>query len=170
MAGTPVTFENLRRRFTRYILAIANRELSPEMRRRVSGSDVAQNVWLRISQKLGTARGTSVTSLQGWVAAITRNEVLGQERVARISRSFGAGELPPALMAAEQPALGDFEGALDEAYKRLDEDQRRLLNLRHCDGKTFSEIGSILGISESTAGRMVRDAERRLRELVESRR
>ncbi|MEX2230510.1 MAG: sigma-70 family RNA polymerase sigma factor, partial [Dehalococcoidia bacterium] len=132
--------------------------------------DVAQEVWITVSERLPQLRQPH--SFRAWLARIARNRSLGWLR----SRHAGAGtnatrtlaELPaPATDQPDAPLVAaEHLSQLWEALGRLSVSDRRALLLRVSEQRPYDEIGRMLGISRAAAEVRVSRARGRLRSLV----
>ncbi len=104
-------------------------------------------------------RGSSAEEEQGWLYSIARSELSHFWRDGRVERialaRLGVG-VPalsdPEIERIEQLAgISDLVPALQDAMASLPEDQRRAVELRVVEEHGYSEVASILGVSEQTA-------------------
>jgi RNA polymerase sigma-70 factor (ECF subfamily) len=104
-------------------------------------------------------RGTSAEEEQGWLYSIARSELSHYWRDGRVERialaRLGVG-VPalsdPEIERIEQLAgITDLVPALQDAMASLPEDQRRAVELRVVEEHGYSEVATILGVSEQTA-------------------
>lgn len=122
------------------------------------GADVAQTVWLRLVQNLGTVRKPE--ALPGWIATTTRNEclrvVVGRKRLTTYDPQVGP---PPGYVTEDVPEPGeDLERverheALLAAFADLPDRDRELLLLLISDPPIkYAEISERMGISIGSIG------------------
>jgi len=146
-----------------YLLLVANQELDPELRAKVNPSDVVQETFLEAQRAFNNFRGTTEGELLAWLRRILRNNL------ANVTRHFAAerrqvrrevsldcpesgGAKPPDQAAKlPSPSSGLVEReeaeALQAAFRRLPEDYRRVIEMRHVQGRSFAEVGAALGRS-----------------------
>jgi RNA polymerase sigma-70 factor (ECF subfamily) len=104
-------------------------------------------------------RGSTAEEEQGWLYSIARSELSHYWRDGRVERialaRLGVG-VPalsdPEIERIEQLAgITDLVPALQDAMASLPEDQRRAVELRVVEEHGYSEVATILGVSEQTA-------------------
>ena len=122
----------------------------------VDREDVAQNVWLRLVDQLGTLREPA--ALPGWLATTTRRECL---RVVIAARKSGRREIIPEeeLRLAgdtaidEEILLAERNAALGEALAGLLDQCRQLLSMLQADPPySYAEISARLNIPVGSIG------------------
>jgi RNA polymerase sigma-70 factor (ECF subfamily) len=104
-------------------------------------------------------RGSTAEEEQGWLYSIARSELShfwrdGKvERIALARLGVGVPALSdPEIERIEQLAgINDLVPALHDAMASLPEDQRRAVELRVVEEHGYSEVATILGVSEQTA-------------------
>jgi RNA polymerase sigma-70 factor (ECF subfamily) len=65
-------------------------------------------------------------------------------------------------------AANEQEAALQRALERLPEDYRRVIALRHQEGRSFEEIGPLLGRTPAAARKLWSRAVERLQQELET--
>ncbi len=132
--------------------------------------DIAQQVWTRVWERLGTLREPS--RLRSWLYTIARNTALD---VSIAGRQLAARE--GSLEAAPQPATnrgvpdqtaasGEVRRMLLQAVQSLPATYREPFVLRHLEEWSYAEIADVLGLTvENVETRLVR-ARRMLRETL----
>lgn len=110
---------------------------------------VLQQVYVELLREDGktlrTFRGTS--DLEGWVSIIAMRTAIHLMR-----RRAPEGPLPEILPPAPTPAPGEgaeraeFLGRLDAAFRKLTEDERRLLRMAYFEERSYKEIAAALGM------------------------
>ena len=104
-------------------------------------------------------RGSAAEEEQGWLFSIARSELSHFWRDGRVERialaRLGVG-IPalsdPEIERIEQLAgINELVPALQVAMASLPEDQRRAVELRVVEEHGYSEVATILGVSEQTA-------------------
>jgi len=104
-------------------------------------------------------RGSTAEEEQGWLYSIARSELSHFWRDGRVERialarlGVGVSALSdPEIERIEQLAgINDLVPALHDAMASLPEDQRRAVELRVVEEHGYSEVATILGVSEQTA-------------------
>lgn len=130
--------------------------------RRVGGDahaadDVTQQVFVALARKAAALRGHA--TLAGWLYTAThhatadwvRREQRRKQREITAS-SMHPSDSPAAPSAAEAERLRPL---LDDALVTLKADEREAIVLRFFSGRTFSEIGATLALSEEAARKRV---------------
>ena len=159
-AGDDEAWEELVRRFSRYVLAIAQQayRLSP-----ADAEDVFQDVFARIYDRLDTLRDPD--ALRPWIAQLTRRECLDHLRSA--SRQTPVEDVPE---EAEE-MLDQIEEAFDvhHALETLSEDCREVIDRFFCQDQSYRSIGEDLGLPSGTIASRISRCLGRLREQLEGR-
>lgn len=134
--------------------------------------DIAQEVWLRVWQRLGTLDNPK--RLRPWLYAIARNAALDarfadrrrQTLVSRLDGQAGTsadGQVGPAGVASGK----ELRAAVLQAVQALPALYREPFVLRHLEDWSYAEIGETLSLSvETVETRLVR-ARRLLREMLQ---
>ena len=172
--GDRRALEEFYRRYSPALERLAARNISPGMRRRFSAESVVQSVcrtFMRRAQD-GTFEVTGGDALWRLLCVISLNKVRERVRFHRRERRTTERERPLSV-AADLPArsgAGPLEHAvfrdhLDHVVASLDDEERRVLELRLLD-HTQVEIAEQLGCSERTVRRMLGRLETRLHELL----
>ncbi|MEN9402094.1 MAG: hypothetical protein RL091_797 [Verrucomicrobiota bacterium] len=129
--------------------------------RRVGGDahaadDVAQQVFVALARKAPSLLGHA--TLAGWLYITTHHATASwvrgeQRRKQREATSFSMQPTEnPADLSAESERLRPL---LDDALVALKPDEREAIVLRFFSGRSFSEIGSALAVSEEAARKRV---------------
>ncbi|MBX9790996.1 MAG: sigma-70 family RNA polymerase sigma factor [Pirellulales bacterium] len=148
-----------------YLRLAAARELSTELRAKLSPSDIVQDTLTAAQQSLGQFRGTSDEELHGWLRRILHNQVTQAHRrflaadkrdVRREQRLDGGPGLggngdarleqhatPWRKLVADERAV-----ALQALLASLPDDYRRVVRARAFERRSFAEIAAELGRSE----------------------
>ena len=78
-----------------YMLLIATREVQPDLRAKVSPSDLVQETCVQAQQHFGRFRGTTKQELVAWLRGILHNRVKKAERKFRAAAKRNVGrEIP----------------------------------------------------------------------------
>lgn len=161
-----------------YLLQISFEELDSDLRPKESPSDLVQKSFLEASQGFADFQGSSPEGLKGWLRQILLNNVrdarehyntdkrqLGRE-VGELSEKFTAGfpdeVTPPSQVAIRNEQAQELEAGL----AKLDDNARRLIVLRHQEGRSFTEIADALNITEHAARKRWARAVEELRRLT----
>lgn len=123
--------------------------------------EVSQSVFLDLART--AARLKPDTILAAWLYRVTHRTAVDQVR--RESRRQAREKAATELSAMNQ-TLDDWiriEPLLDEGMQELDEGDRTAILLRYFEGRSFREVGAVLGISDDAAQKRVSRAIDRLR-------
>jgi RNA polymerase sigma-70 factor (ECF subfamily) len=160
-SGEAAAFDELMRRYKHPVVNFVFRMLGNA----ADADDVAQDVFVRVHQKLNTYR--PATKFSTWLFALARNAAIdhlrwrarhpveSMESAPEISASSGTVE---AVDAREIGALISAEVA------KLPEDQRTALVLSEYQGMSHAEIGAIMRCSEKSVESRLYRARQTLRE------
>jgi RNA polymerase sigma-70 factor (ECF subfamily) len=132
--------------------------------------NVLQQVYVELLKDgrrvLRTFRGTS--DLEGWVAIISMRTAIHLAR-----RRGPESALPELLPPAATPAPGEradrteFLDKLDAAFRKLSEEERRLLRLAFFEEKSYKEIADSLGMPLNSVSPTLIRAKEKLKKLIE---
>ena len=161
-AGDDDAWEELVRRFSRYVLAIAQQayRLSP-----ADAEDVFQDVFTRTYERLGDLRNDD--ALRPWLAQLTRRLCIDRIRAgAREAADAEAIELEGAEDTLEQlnEAL-----AVQEALAAMPEACREILDRFFRRDESYAVIGAALGLPSGTIASRISRCLGKLRSQLEGR-
>jgi RNA polymerase sigma-70 factor (ECF subfamily) len=183
--------EALRQLFSRYrdrLKRIVHLRLSRRLSGRVDDSDVVQEAFLEISQKLPEYAQAPQLPLFLWLRHMTglkltevhRRHLGTQLRDADREVSLHRGGLPEAdsaslaaqllgkLTTPSQAAIkAEQRIYVQEALNSMDPIDREVLALKHFEQLSTSEIAQVLGLSKAGAGSRYLRAIKRLRDILE---
>ncbi len=140
--------------------------------RRVGGDahaadDVTQQVFVALARKASALRGHA--TLAGWLYTATHHATA--DWVRREQRRKQREIIASSMHSSESPA--DFSAdaerlrpLLDDALVTLKSDEREVIVLRFFSGRTFSEIGTTLAVSEEAARKRVDRALEKLHAVM----
>jgi RNA polymerase sigma-70 factor (ECF subfamily) len=163
-----------------YLLLIANRELSPELRQIVGASDLVQESLIEAQQSLGNFAGKSEEQFLAWLRRILVNNVTDAARCYRqaMTRTLSLQGQPvseigqvvdPQPTPAAALLAADRVEQLQVAIGRLPDEDRRVIQLRNFELLSFAEIAGRMGKTAGTVCRTwYRAIERLRRELEDS--
>ena len=162
----PVAWEQLFHHAWPFVVALSHRSL-PAARRLLDAEDIAQEVFLKFARYWREARPslTGQDALFALLAVITRR--MGADagrwlvRARRDSRRDRSAPLRDLIDRTDDQAEIDLRDLLDRVCGALDDDERRVLNLR-LQGYELAEIAEQIGVSPRTIERRMQ----RLRELA----
>jgi len=111
------------------------------------------------------------SNARGWLVTILHNRFIDQcrrRKAAPVVRSLEPEANVPAPPAAEAPRWAAITpDQLSEAVAALDEEFRRVYELRETAGKSYDEIATELGIPKATVGTRLLRARRQLKKALE---
>lgn len=138
--------------------------LSARLRDADEAEDVLQELFVDLARRPGRLLGAR--RIEPWLFAKARNlsidRLRARERTRGREAEWPAWLEPAAPMEASHPDLFRLAGLLD----RLPSEQRDVIALKIMQGKTFAEVGQLLGVSINTAASRYRYALARLREWL----
>jgi RNA polymerase sigma-70 factor (ECF subfamily) len=155
-SGDAHAFERLYRGHLARIHSLVRRMLSDD-----EADEVAQDVFVRAWQKLGTFRGESAFGT--WLHRLAINVILGRRETLGIRRQrYVEGdavlELVPGRRAAPETAM-DMEAAIG----LLPDGARQVFVLHDIEGYRHEEIGQMLGLAVGTSKSQLHRARLTLR-------
>jgi RNA polymerase sigma-70 factor (ECF subfamily) len=173
-------------RFRDYLLAVAGRELAPELKAKEGASDLVQEAFLQAHHEFHRFEGRSEGELRAWLRRLLRHKTahtvrryrgvgkrqLDREQSLDAGPSAGGTRLADELLAdtaspGGQAVRREEEDALRAALGRLPERQRLAVLWRHHEGCGFEELGRRLGCTESAARKLWLRALQRLQHELE---
>jgi RNA polymerase sigma-70 factor (ECF subfamily) len=161
-AGSGNALGGLLESFRGYLLMVADRELGADLRAKGGASDLVQETFLEAHRDFITFRGVTEPELLAWLRCLLLNNLANFARryreaeKRRVSREVPLGDggssasglpEPPADTPTPSWAAVKAEDAeaLLKALDRLPDDYRRVLTLRHQEGRSFAEIAESMG-------------------------
>jgi RNA polymerase sigma-70 factor (ECF subfamily) len=166
--------------FRGYLLMVAREEIDPELQAKGGASDLVQETFLEAHRDFDQFRGTTEAELLAWLRRLLLNNAanftrryrgtekreVGREVPLGPDGSSAPGLVPPAADPSPSWHLGQQEqaDALLRALDRLPEDYRRVLLLRHQEGRSFAEIADLLGRSTNAIHKLWARAVERLQQ------
>jgi RNA polymerase sigma-70 factor (ECF subfamily) len=169
----------------RYLLAIADRQIDPDLRAKGGASDLVQETFLEAQRDFKQFQGSSPDEFRAWLRQVLLNNLGAFTRRFRTTSkrsialeialsangsSPGVGDrlaesnLSPSAVAIEHEQVVAFRRALE----RLPEDCRRIVMLRFEEGRSFEEIGLLTDRSPAATRRAWARAMQRLRQEWET--
>ena len=168
--GDTVAFERLVERHQALVIGTVGRMLGNNS----EVEDVAQQVFIRVWR--GAPRYRPTAKFTTWLLTITRNLVFNEAR--RRKRHPGdtldvhEGEEALALtdparhMPDEELLQAELQLAVERAIRALPEKQRMAVVLRRYEGKSYEEIGGVLGLSVAAVKSLLFRARTELRSAL----
>ena len=164
LEGTTAAFEILVRRHQRQMYALALKMV----RNHEDASDIAQDVFIKAYEVLGTFRKKS--SFHTWLYRITVNFCINHLRRDKAQyhvelENYHTVKAPEAF---EKFDAMEVHGELEEAIRKLPEKQQKTLVLRVTEGLPYKEIAKILGCSVGTVKANYFHAVKNLKRFMKS--
>lgn len=160
----PLTFEQIYRRYSRYVAAVVLR-LDPGV---PDLDDVVQDVFLAAASGLKRLRDPNAT--KGWLATTAVRMVGRRLRLRRMWRWLGIGDddRPPAplIAAGSNPLDRLLLGAVYQVLAKMAVDDRVAFVLHCIEGETLEAVAGICRCSLATAKRRVARAQQAVDRLV----
>ncbi|MFM7243259.1 MAG: sigma-70 family RNA polymerase sigma factor [Planctomycetaceae bacterium] len=155
--------------------------------RRVDASDIVQDVMIEANRRLGDYLANPTMPFRLWLRHMARDRLIDAHRRHRVAASRSLDrEVPLATHDAESSGGDGFAAVADReltpaaaatwhelerrfaaAVERLDDDDRRIVLLRHFEHLSTAEAAEVLGLTKPAAGMRYLRAMRRLRGLLE---
>jgi RNA polymerase sigma-70 factor (ECF subfamily) len=165
----------------RYLLAIAERQLDPDLRSKGGASDLVQETFLEAQRDFARFHGSSPDELRAWLRQVllhnvgafthrfrgTTKRAVGREVSLQADRPSGGYDEGPAgsTITPSGVAIEHEQAlALRRALERLPQEYRRVVVLRFEEGRSFEEIGRLTGRSPDAARKVWSRAMERLRQ------
>ncbi len=187
--GSNEALGSLLLRYRGFLLMLAHRYLSDQLRRRIDPADVVQVTFMEAKRDLGSFRGNSPAEFAGWLRGILKNNVasalshhvMTQKRSTKkeVHARGGAGDsgsketwiaqLPggktsPSGVAVREEAVL----AMINALHQLPETQAEAIRLRYMEGLPLKEIVERMGKSETAVAGLLKRGLQKMRTLLDS--
>lgn len=185
--GSNEALGSLLLRYRGYLLMLAHRYLSDQLRRRIDPADVVQVTFLEAKRDLNSFRGGTPAEFAGWLRGMLKNNVasalshhvMTQKRSMKkeVHRRVGNGEseshanwiaqLPggktsPSGVAVREEAVL----AMMNALHQLPETQAEAIRMRYMEGLPLKEIVERMGKSETAVAGLLKRGLQKLRTLL----
>jgi RNA polymerase sigma-70 factor (ECF subfamily) len=165
-AGDAEAFRALYVRYRTMVFTLALRTLGNEQ----DAEDALQQAFLRVHRALPGFRGES--KLSTWIWQVAASVALSQRRRRRPPAAaldeLGEEEPQAADAAPDAAAVADDDAALLRRHlAALPRRDRAILHMRYSEGRSFEEIGRMLGMPVGTAKSLVFRAKAELRRNME---
>jgi RNA polymerase sigma-70 factor (ECF subfamily) len=136
------------RKHQRFVLAVALRHMPT----REDAEDIAQDVFVRVAQKLGDYRGES--TMQTWLYRITVNLCRSHHRKNKLLAVFGIGHGEYEIdvtshdpLPSHQAEHNEFDAYVRSVLAEIPPKQRETFCMRFYDELSYDEISDITGTS-----------------------
>jgi RNA polymerase sigma-70 factor (ECF subfamily) len=155
--------------------------------RRVDASDIVQDVMIEANRRLRDYLANPTMPFQLWLRHMARDRLIDAHRRHRVAANRSLDREVP-LSTHDADSSGDdglaavadreltpaaaatwheLERRFAAAVERLDDDDRRIVLLRHFEHLSTAEAAEVLGLTKPAAGMRYLRAMRRLRGLLE---
>jgi RNA polymerase sigma-70 factor (ECF subfamily) len=162
-SGDDAGFDELMRRYKRPVMNFAFRMLGNAE----DAEDIAQDIFVRVYQKLNTYR--TETKFSTWLFAMARNAAIDRMRWRARHPTKSIESTPEiAMVSGTTEAVGAREigGQIAAAVARLPEDQRTALVLCEYRGMSYAEIAGVMRCSQKSVESRLYRAKQTLREAL----
>jgi len=160
----PLTFEQIYRRYSRYVAAVVLR-LDPAV---PDLDDIVQDVFLAAASGLRRLRDKNAT--KAWLATTAVHMVRRRLRLRRMWRWLGIGhdDRPPAPLidGGSNPVDRLLLGAVYEVLDGMPVDDRVAFVLHNIEGETLDEVARMCRCSLATAKRRIARAQQAIDKRV----
>ena len=162
-SGDDAGFDELMRRYKRPVMSFVFRVLGNAE----DAEDIAQDVFVRVYQKLGTYR--TETKFSTWLFAMARNAAIDRIRWRGRHPTESMESTPEIAMpsgTAEEVGAREIGGQIAAAVARLPEDQRTALVLCEYQGLSCADIAGVMRCSQKSVESRLYRAKLILREAL----
>ena len=170
------------------IRRMIDRRMDRLVQRRVDASDIVQDVLIEANRRLGDYLANPTMPFQLWLRHMARDRLIDAHRRHRVAANRSLDREVPLVTAAGQdhsqadlmvqvadrdltPAAAatwrELQHRFAAAVEQLEEDDRRIVLLRHFEHLSTAEAAETLGLSKPAAGMRYLRAMRRLRLLLD---
>ncbi|MFM8892880.1 MAG: sigma-70 family RNA polymerase sigma factor [Planctomycetia bacterium] len=186
--GDALAINGLLERHRAAIRRLIDRRMDRLVQRRVDASDIVQDVLIEANRRLGDYLANPTMPFQLWLRHMARDRLIDAHRRHRVAANRSLDREVPLVTAAGPdhsradlmvqvadrdltPAAAatwrELQHRFAAAVERLDEDDRRIVLLRHFEHLSTAEAAEALGLSKPAAGMRYLRAMRRLRILLD---
>lgn len=162
-SGNDAAFDELMRRYKRPVVNFVFRMLGNAE----DADEVAQDVFVRVYQNLGTYRAQ--TKFSTWLFAVARNAAIDRIRwrARHPAESLeSVPEISAAVGTAEEVNAREIGEKIAAAVAQLPEEQRTALVLAEYQGMSYAEIAGVMRCSEKSVEARLYRAKQALRERL----
>jgi RNA polymerase sigma-70 factor (ECF subfamily) len=167
-----------------YLLLIAQRELNPDLQPKGGASDLVQQTLLDACQGFALFQGHSEAELLAWLRRLLLNNLASFARQYRGTNkrqvrrevtlpSGGSSANRQASLATRTPSPSghamarEWAQAVQRALEQLPDEYRQVIQLRYEEGRSFEDIGQLLGCTPNAARKLWVRAIKRLQNAAE---
>ena len=168
-----------------YLLLVADRELSPDLKAKGGASDLVQETFIEAQKDFARFQGKSDAEFLAWLRCLLQHRLANFARRYRQTQKRGLGR-EVALASGDSSSSGtdnlagdtptpsreamarEHVEALERVLDRLPADYRQVIALRYQDELSFEEIGRIMERSADAVRKLWWRALGRLRDELEA--
>ncbi len=186
--GNNEAFGRLLDQYRGYLLMLAHRYLSDQLRRRVDPADIVQLTYLEAKRDLPAFRGETPAEFSAWLRGMLKNNVATavtrhittQKRSLKrevnaargdndsasglwIQQLPGSTTSPSGVVIREEAVV-----ALFEALHQLPETQAEAIRLRYMEGLSLAEIVERMGKSDTAVAGLLKRGLQKLRKILDT--
>lgn len=187
-AGNNEALGSLLLRYRGYLLMLAHRFLSDQLRRRIDPADVVQVTFLEAKRDLHSFRGETPAEFAGWLRGMLKNNVasalshhvMTQKRSTKKEVHAGAldgdsksggnwiAQLPGGITSPSGVAVREEAVlAMMDALHKLPETQAEAIRLRYMEGLPLKDIVERMGKSETAVAGLLKRGLQKMRTLLD---
>jgi RNA polymerase sigma-70 factor (ECF subfamily) len=187
LAGDEAALAELFNRYRPRLKRMVSLRMNARVQQRVDASDVLQEAFIDLAQRLPDYAKDPQIEFFLWLRLVTgqrlamvhRKHVDAKMRDVGMEVSINRGRVPEAstfflasgligqfTSVGQRAIRAEMQSKLQEVLDDIDADDREILALKHFEEMTNSEIGQVLGITESGASKRYIRALRRLRQVA----
>ena len=186
--GNNEAFGRLLDQYRGYLLMLAHRYLSDQLRRRVDPADIVQLTYLEAKRDLPAFRGETPAEFSAWLRGMLKNNVATavtrhittQKRSLKrevnaaggdndsasglwIQQLPGSTTSPSGVVIREEAVV-----ALFDALHQLPETQAEAIRLRYMEGLPLAEIVERMGKSDTAVAGLLKRGLQKLRKILDA--
>ncbi len=182
-AGCQEALGRLLQQYRSYLMLVAERELDPELRAKGGASDLVQETFYEAVRDFGRFQGNTEAELLAWLRRLLLNNLISFRRLYRATKkrqvarevaldagSSASCKCPEPCADGDSPSnlvtQAEDTEAIRQAMEHLPADYRRVILLRYGEGRTFEEIGTLLGLTTNAATKLCLRAVKRLQQAT----
>jgi RNA polymerase sigma-70 factor (ECF subfamily) len=169
------------------IRRMIDQRMDKVVQRRVDASDIVQDVLIEANRRIGDYLANPTMPFQLWLRHMAHDRLIDAHRRHRVAATRSIDREVPLVGAGEDGSVADGTSAVPDreltpaaaatwhelerrfaaAVELLDDDDRRIVLLRHFEHLSTAEAAETLGLSKPAAGMRYLRAMRRLRVLLD---
>jgi len=186
--GDGAAVNGLLERHRAAIRRMIDRRMDRVVQRRVDASDIVQDVMIEANRRLSDYLANPTMPFQLWLRHMARDRLIDAHRRHRVAASRSLDrEVSLTVADGQDHSQADLIGQLADreltpaaaatwhelerrfaaAVEQLDEDDRKIVLLRHFEHLSTAEAAEVLGLAKPAAGMRYLRAMRRLRVLLD---